>query len=75
MHSHFQILLRFEGVLGVVRKSRGVSFHVLLHFYDYISLKSFEGLRELPPLSPPAPCVHLWVIVTIVVNTVMVEKF
>jgi len=47
--SSFQIL--FRGVLGVVRKSRGVLyFRVLLHSYDQIFWSLLRGyLRYFPP--------------------------
>ncbi len=50
----------FEGVLGVVRKYRGVLyFCVLLVYYIFMTKfsKSFEGILEVPPSSPipPAP--------------------
>ena len=52
-----QILLR--GVLGVVRKSRRLSFFVLLHFYN----QTFQTFSLPPPPSPPPlprpPCASM----------------
>ena len=61
----------FEGVLGVVRKYRGVLyFCVLLVYYIFMTKfsKSFEGILKVPPSSaipmPPSLCasmsLHQW---------------
>ncbi len=48
----------FEGVLGVVRKSRGSSFFVFFFAFVWPNFsKSFEGVHEEPPSL--SHCVHL----------------
>ena len=51
----------FEGVLGVVIKSRegGPLFSWLLHFYEQFFSKSFEGVHEVPLSSPLPPCASM----------------
>ncbi len=63
-HSHFKVLLRGGGYLGPWENLGGERvfyISVLLHFYDPIFLKSFEGVHEMPPPPPSlhTPCVHL----------------
>jgi hypothetical protein len=58
MHSHFQILLK--GYMGLWENmGGGPLFSCFIAFLCYDFSKSFEGVHEVPPSSPP-PCVHLW---------------
>ncbi len=46
------------GVLGVVRKPRGVNYffvYLILHFYDQILKKLLRGYIKPPPPAPPPP--------------------